>query len=146
MPTIGDVSTISMVKSHRVEWKILNFTSLTKRKYSSPPFSFAGECWILVMCPNGSQSVNSALRISLFLVKKSCGPFVLLNFSLGLKTLTGRKFVQRYHYNKFEKRNNAMGNEQFISRSDLFGSGAITVFCNLKYPKTGVNTSKSYVW
>lgn len=152
MATIGEVNIIPMEKSHHVEWKILNFTSFMteNEKYFSPSFSFAGECWNLMIHPNGYKATNSIGYIFIYLERKSSAPSsVVLEYSLGLKTLNGEKNL-KWYCNTFNNINQAWGIRKFFLRSDLLKredifspTDSLTVFCFMKYPKAAVNASKS---
>lgn len=156
MTTIGymniiPVETNVLEGSLHIEWKIFNFTSYSDedgRNYFSPIFTFADERWNLEIYPNGRQKVDSSGYICLYLVKKSSGPSVILEYSLGLKTLNGKKFVEHYRTHKFKRINQAGGVHKCILRSDLLKRSDflpidhLTVFCHLKYPKSAVNASK----
>lgn len=156
MTTIGNISinpveTNVLETSLQIEWKIFNFTSLSGEDdscYYSPPFTFAGECWNLKVYPTGRQKVDSSGYICLYLVKKSSGPSVVLEYSLGLKTLNRKKFVEHSRMHKFKRINQALGVHKCVLRSDLLKRSEflpidhLTVFCHLKYPKSAVNESK----
>lgn len=160
MATIGSVSIIPMEtnlleRSHHIEWKILNFTSISGEDnyyVNSPPFILAGESWNFKLYPNGQQKKNSMGYICLYLNKISSGSSVTLEYSLGLKTLKGKKFLEHYRTSTFNRTHRACGVHKCLLRSYLLKitsvfsyTDPLTFFCNLKC-KTAVNRSKPYIY
>lgn len=150
MGTIGKLSEIT--GEFVVEWRIEEFLSLPAEVdicYEGPLFSFASVPWHLRIYPNGrtknltvdGKIVNSEGLIGLYLRRATIGPFINLEYSLGLKTLDGKINPEKqlsYNFEKFPQ----FGNLRFISRSELFEkksefvpSGVLTVVCKIKYPQ-----------
>ena len=149
MATIGRVNKIP-ISGYDIEWQISDFFSLSvidnNESYSSPLFSFAGATWLLKMYPNGTRMGDACIIV--FLKRKSSGPPIRLEFSLGLKTSTGRDPIEHYTY-LFEEADEGYGfarcpsqSEILERESELMPSGILTIFCSLSCKELIDDTSK----
>lgn len=158
METVGELSEKSELA---VEWRINEFCSLpaeVSKCYDGPVFPFVGASWLLSIYPNGKTNIitkdrkiaNSEGFIALYLHRRSSGPPIHLEFSLGFKTLQGKVNSEVHLADTFKKKE-GKGFYRFIKRSELLDkksellpSGVLTVACKIKYPKAADISSKFF--
>ena len=132
---IDEMNTILKDKECEVEWKV-NSDIFFKKKETyvcSPPFSFEGESWDLGMWPNGQNSMGF---FDLCLFRLRSGPPMKVEFCFSLKTVNGRKDLERHETGDFHWRHYI---DRFISncelvrrRNEFENSGFLTFVCTLR--------------
>lgn len=151
MGTTGRVNKVP-IRGYDIEWQIPEFSNLTE-DISSPTFSFAGAFWCLRIYLNCHKNHYRGRDLGLFLRRKSSGSPISLDFSLGLKTMEGKKDPEVHRSHIFREAEKGFGIPSCISatelmvarRSELLPSNILTVFCTLRYPESVEDESKSYV-
>ena len=119
------------------EWEIHQFLSLPKdegRSYCSPSMLYNGESWCLQIYPNGCYRTFD--YVNLCLVRLSTGPPVSIELSLSIKTVDGKKDLERHCTAVFDDFHYVHASSRFISRSELgrretelVPSGILTLIC-----------------
>lgn len=159
MVTIGKLNEIQ--KELDIEWSISNFDSLSDeadKYYASPSFYFNGSSWYLKIYPNGRNADKSVGYLGLCLIRLSPGPPNSVDFSVGVKTLYGKRDRERLYTcicDSFGSRYvpkcfiSQYGTPWGISRSQLFERkselmpfNVLTMLCTLKNPKDIEDSSK----
>lgn len=152
METKGRVNKV-LIRGYDIEWEIPEFSKLSEDRYS-PTFSFAGALWCLRIYFNSPKNYDPGSDIGLYLKRKSSGPPINLDFSLGLKTVDGKKDPEVHRTHIFREADKGFGIPSCISttklliarRSELLPSDVLTVFCTLRYPESIEDESKSYLF
>lgn len=154
MATIGNI--FEYPGEIKFEWEISDFFSLSKEKdifYKSPKFYFSGASWRLWIFPNGEETrYKSNDGIGIYIIRTSTGSPISLNFTLGLKTISGniKEFCRSADifydsqfltgHNKFIKRSMLLEN-----KSELIPSGVLTIICILKNSGPNNVDGKSFI-
>lgn len=151
MVSIGKINEIP-IRLYEFHWEIPNFFSISLGDgdyICSPQFSFAGATWCLTIYPDGHSIHNSIGYIGLYIWRKSSGLPIQLKYSLGLKTVEWKNYNEKHRVRVFGNTSAAYGVHKFLSRAELrrrksllMSDDVLTVFCNLKNPKTTKITSK----
>lgn len=150
-----EVSMRDMRISNAIQWKISNFSSLSGENsnfYVSPSFNFYGESWYLRLYPNGRQLIKSVGCIGLYLMRETSLSAINIEYTLGLKRLNGKKYLEHFRTNVYKDKGEGYGvhncifrSEVFDRKSDLLPADVLTVFCNLQFPTTIQTSSKYYI-
>lgn len=137
------------------EWKIEAFSSLAVEIdtfYNSPKFYFSNASWNLKIYPNGEKEHETEGSIGLYLMKKSSDSPVTLNYTIGLKTVDGKKEANQNYTYIFHHKDWGYGRRNLISRSDLLNkksellpSDVLTITCTMKNNEPKDVTGKSFM-
>lgn len=146
------IGTNASQKELEIDWKITKFSSLPKHngyRLSSSSFNFADASWLLEIVLNGHQGNTSHGPIGLYLNVKGSGPTFKIEYTLGLKTFSGKRDSEYHRQHIFRIVNEGFGvhacimrSELYERKSDLMPHDDLTLFCNLKYPENDEDTSK----
>lgn len=139
MEKIGDLSETK--GEITIEWRIKDFSSLHHeigKHYESPKFYFCGASWTIWLYPNGDTE-ESKDWLSLYVVRKSNGSPVTLDYTLGLKSIDKKNDVLLTDTDDFHGIDYGWGMREVIlktelmnKKSELLPSDILTVICSLK--------------
>ena len=151
MAVIGELEEIP--KELTVQWKIIEFFSISEEVCISRFFSFTNECWYLRMYPNGNKRISGTNGcISVYLCRKSSISPIKLKFSLSVKATAKEKVSETHQTYIFRVAEEGCGVHKLISKlellekkSELMPSDILTILCTLKRPESQDDTSKFFV-
>lgn len=137
------------------EWKIKDFISLSNERnifYYSSTFYFSDASWNLKIYPFGVVENQSDGCIGLYLMKRSYSRPISVNYTIGLKTVDGKKDPDYNFTYVFDQRDSGYGTPKLISRSvlsekksELIPSGILTVICTLKHAESKDTNGKQFM-
>lgn len=111
------------------------------KHYESPKFYFCGASWTIRFYPNGETQDESNGWLSLYVVRKSSGSPVTLDYSLGFKSIDGENDVLETSTNDFHEKEDGWGKSIILKtvliekKPELIPSDILTVVCSLKNKK-----------